>query len=125
MLPFLDSVVKPAPSLPAPRIHTRTGAAIWGRVLYAHRLAPQTPSCPWNRTTWRAYSRDIREVAEAPGGAVRLATSLRERMGRWQPVLQRPGPRLVESLEILAEALHPGALPPRYRGSGWVARPRA
>ena len=37
----------------------------------------------------------------------------------------RPGPRLVESLEILAEALHPGALPPRHRGSGWVAWPRA
>ena len=32
----------------------------------------------------------------------------------------RPGPRLVEWLEILAEALHPGALPPRHRGSGWV-----
>ncbi|MDQ3773181.1 MAG: ABC transporter substrate-binding protein, partial [Pseudomonadota bacterium] len=37
----------------------------------------------------------------------------------------RPGPRLVESLEILAEAIHPGALPPRYRGSGWVAWPQA
>jgi hypothetical protein len=32
----------------------------------------------------------------------------------------RPGPRLVESLEILAEVLHPGTLPPRHRGSGWV-----
>jgi hypothetical protein len=28
----------------------------------------------------------------------------------------RPGPRLVESLEILAEVLHPGALPPQHRG---------
>ena len=37
----------------------------------------------------------------------------------------RPGPRLVESLESLAEALHPGALPPRHRGSGWVAWPQA
>jgi iron complex transport system substrate-binding protein len=37
----------------------------------------------------------------------------------------RPGPRLVDSLEILAEALHPGALPPRHRGSGWVAWPQA
>jgi hypothetical protein len=43
MLPFLCSVVEPAPSLPAPRIHTRTGAAIWGHLLYAHRPAPQTP----------------------------------------------------------------------------------
>jgi iron complex transport system substrate-binding protein len=37
----------------------------------------------------------------------------------------RPGPRLVESLEILAEAIHPGALPARHRGSGWVACPQA
>ena len=37
----------------------------------------------------------------------------------------RPGPRLVESLEILAEVLHPGALPPQHRGSGWVPWPQA
>ena len=32
----------------------------------------------------------------------------------------RPGPRLVESLEILAEALHPDAFPPSRAGSGWA-----
>ncbi len=31
----------------------------------------------------------------------------------------RPGPRLADSLEILVEILHPGAAPPRYRGSAW------
>jgi iron complex transport system substrate-binding protein len=31
----------------------------------------------------------------------------------------RPGPRLVESLEILAEILHPDLFPPRHRGRGW------
>jgi iron complex transport system substrate-binding protein len=31
----------------------------------------------------------------------------------------RPGPRLVESLEILAEILHPQEFAPRHRGSGW------
>ncbi len=31
----------------------------------------------------------------------------------------RPGPRLVESLEILAEILHPEALPTRHHGDGW------
>ena len=31
----------------------------------------------------------------------------------------RPGPRLVESLEILAEVLHPTRFPSRHRGSGW------
>ena len=32
----------------------------------------------------------------------------------------RPGPRLVESLQILAEILHPAAFEPQMRGSGWV-----
>lgn len=32
----------------------------------------------------------------------------------------RPGPRLVDSLEILAEVLHPELFPPRYEGKGWV-----
>jgi iron complex transport system substrate-binding protein len=31
----------------------------------------------------------------------------------------RPGPRLVESLEILAEILHPAEYPARHRGTGW------
>lgn len=32
----------------------------------------------------------------------------------------RPGPRLVESLEILAEILHPEIFKPRFEGSGWI-----
>ena len=32
----------------------------------------------------------------------------------------RPGPRLAESLEILAEILHPGAFDFGHRGTGWV-----
>ncbi len=31
----------------------------------------------------------------------------------------RPGPRLVESLEILAEILHPTSFPPTHQGIGW------
>jgi iron complex transport system substrate-binding protein len=31
----------------------------------------------------------------------------------------RPGPRLVDSLEILAEILHPGEFAPAHRGTGW------
>ena len=31
----------------------------------------------------------------------------------------RPGPRLVESLQILAEILQPGAFEPILEGSGW------
>ena len=32
----------------------------------------------------------------------------------------RPGPRIVESLEILAEIFHPELFPPRYEGKGWM-----
>jgi iron complex transport system substrate-binding protein len=35
----------------------------------------------------------------------------------------RPGPRVVESLEILAEILHPEAFDFHHRGSGWQAFP--
>lgn len=31
----------------------------------------------------------------------------------------RPGPRLVDSLEILAEILHPDQMAPQHEGSGW------
>ena len=34
----------------------------------------------------------------------------------------RPGPRLVESLEILAQILHPEEFAPTHRGSGWQPR---
>jgi iron complex transport system substrate-binding protein len=33
----------------------------------------------------------------------------------------RPGPRLVDSLSILAEMLHPDRFPPRHRGTAWEA----
>ncbi|HEX2117340.1 MAG TPA: cobalamin-binding protein [Alphaproteobacteria bacterium] len=36
----------------------------------------------------------------------------------------RPGPRLVESLEILAELLHPDAFPARHAGTGWIRLPQ-
>ncbi len=36
----------------------------------------------------------------------------------------RPGPRVVESLEILAEILHPGAIDYGWKGQGWEPWPR-
>jgi iron complex transport system substrate-binding protein len=34
-------------------------------------------------------------------------------------LMNRPGPRLIESLEVLAEILHPEEFAPRHRGSWW------
>ena len=33
--------------------------------------------------------------------------------------MNRPGPRIVESLQILAEILHPDLFEPKLDGSGW------
>ena len=35
----------------------------------------------------------------------------------------RPGPRILASLEILSEILHPSLFPPRHRGTGWQQVP--
>jgi iron complex transport system substrate-binding protein len=35
----------------------------------------------------------------------------------------RPGPRILESLEILAEIFHPELFPSRYEGKGWMRYP--
>jgi iron complex transport system substrate-binding protein len=35
----------------------------------------------------------------------------------------RPGPRIVESLEMLAEIFHPELFPSRYEGRGWMRYP--
>lgn len=40
-----------------------------------------------------------------------------------QRYFNRPGPRLVETLEILAEALHPGTFQFGHEGSGWERLP--
>jgi iron complex transport system substrate-binding protein len=40
-----------------------------------------------------------------------------------QQYFNRPGPRLVETLEIAAEALHPGTFRFGHEGSGWERLP--
>ena len=35
----------------------------------------------------------------------------------------RPGPRIVDGLEILAEILHPEVFPTRSQGTGWQRLP--
>jgi iron complex transport system substrate-binding protein len=51
------------------------------------------------------------ELRAVRGGEVYLADG--------NQYLNRPGPRIVESLEILAEILHPDVMPPRLEGQAW------
>ena len=41
-------------------------------------------------------------------------------VGDGNAYFHRPGPRLVESLEILAEVFHPGAFRFGHEGAGWI-----
>jgi iron complex transport system substrate-binding protein len=56
---------------------------------------------------------DLRAVA---GGEVYLADG--------NQYMNRPGPRIVESLEILAQILHPDAFAPVLRHTAWLSEPR-
>ncbi len=64
--------------------------------------------------TARPGWRDLRAVA---GGRVALCDGSR--------FFNRPGPRLVESAEILFEILHPEAAEAVHRGDGWLPLPAA
>ncbi len=59
-------------------------------------------------------------LTSQPGwGELRAAKAGRVFLADGNQYFNRPGPRLVESLEILAEMLHPDQFPPRHEGSGW------
>ena len=66
----------------------------------AEEMGPLTSAAGW---------RDLRAVR---AGRVYLADG--------NAYFHRPGPRLVESLEIVAETLHPGAFDFGHEGRGWV-----
>ena len=40
-------------------------------------------------------------------------------LGDGNQYFNRPGPRLVETLQILSEILHPEAFKPSFQGAGW------
>jgi iron complex transport system substrate-binding protein len=40
-------------------------------------------------------------------------------LGDGNQYFNRPGPRIVESLQILAEILHPDVFEPKLRGMAW------
>jgi len=59
--------------------------------------------------------------AEWPG--LRAVATARTYLADGNAYFHRPGPRLVESLEILAEMLHPESFDFGHRGEGWVPYP--
>ena len=51
--------------------------------------------------------------------SLRAVTSGRAYLVDGNQYMNRPGPRLVDSLEILGELIHPEAFPPAHRGAAW------
>jgi iron complex transport system substrate-binding protein len=74
-----------------------------------------------------SLSRVRREAESLVGNAdfrgLRAAREGRVFLCEGQQYFNRPGPRLVETLEIVAEALHPGAFGFGHEGSGWERMP--
>jgi iron complex transport system substrate-binding protein len=63
---------------------------------------------------------ELGPLAAQPGfGELRAVRKGRVYLTDGNQYFNRPGPRLVESLEILAEILHPDEFPARHRGTGW------
>jgi iron complex transport system substrate-binding protein len=63
---------------------------------------------------------DVPLLEAKPGwGGLKAVRSGRVYVTDGNQYLNRPGPRLAESLEILAEVLHPGAFCYHHEGTGW------
>jgi iron complex transport system substrate-binding protein len=66
--------------------------------------------------------RDLNLLTENPGWAnLRAVKQGRVYLIDGHHFFNRPGPRLVESAEIVAEILHPGRFSFGHRGTGWIA----
>jgi len=64
---------------------------------------------------------ELAALASRPGWpALQAVRAGRVVLADGNAYFHRPGPRLVESLEILAEALHPAAFAFGHRGRGWM-----
>jgi iron complex transport system substrate-binding protein len=92
-------------------------------------LAAEDPDliliAPCGFTIGRALE-DLPVLRANPGwGRLQAVRSGRVFVADGNQYFNRPGPRLVESLEILAEILHPGVFQFGHEGKGWIKAPGA
>lgn len=85
----------------------------WEELLAAHPDVIVIAPCGFDIARTRSEMHWLEERAGWPeqAGRVYLADG--------NQYFNRPGPRVVETLEILAEMLHPGAFKPSLQGAGW------
>ena len=64
--------------------------------------------------------REVDALTALPGWSdLRAVRTGRVALADGNALFNRPGPRLVESAEVIAEFLHPEEFPPRHRGTHW------
>lgn len=96
---------------------------------FAGQLVGRSHECDYPRAVTKVpvVSRPRIDI-EAPGAAIdrSIRTLVAVRAGRvyvadGHQYFNRPGPRLADSAEILAEILHPGRFDFGHEGGGWVS----
>jgi iron complex transport system substrate-binding protein len=99
-----------APGGPAPRID-------WADLVAADPDIIVVMPCGFGLERTRA---DLPVLAAQPGWAdLEAVRTGRVYLADGNQYFNRPGPRLLDSLEILGEIIHPHLFPPRHRGTGW------
>jgi len=94
-----------------------SGYITWEQVLASDPDAIIVAPCGFDIPRTRDEMRWLTERAEWPSlAAVRNG---RVFLADGNQYFNRPGPRLVETLRIMAEILHPGVFEPTFEGAGW------
>src|SRR5262249_7390406 len=87
------------------------------------QLAAAEPDTIWVTPCGFDLARTRRELSALTGhpgwGGLRAVREGRVFLGDGNALFNRPGPRVVETLECLAEALHPGGFRFGHEGTGW------
>lgn len=100
---------------------THAGPLEMSRLAAADPDAIFVTPCGFDLTRTRT---ELPALAAAPGWtSLRAVREGRVFLGDGNALFNRPGPRVVETLECLAEALHPGAFRFGHEGTGWERWP--
>ena len=93
-------------------------------VIAFEELVAADPDAIWITPCGFDLARTRAELAPLAGDprwpALRAVREGRVFLGDGNALFNRPGPRVAETLECLAEALHPGAFRYGHEGSGWA-----
>ena len=94
-----------------------SGYVIWDDVLASDPDVMIVAPCGFDISRTRGEMHWLTERRE--WGSLRAVRDGRVYLADGNQYFNRPGPRLVETLRIMAEILHPGTFAPAFEGAGW------